>query len=134
MPLLLADAHRAASAALARAPEIGIKVSCAVVDEGGHLQVLLRMDGAPPLSPQIAEAKAVGSAMLQREGEQIAQLAADRPGFFAAAEKLNRIPMIPGIGSRLLRVNGVVVGAIGISGGKPEQDVECAEAALRTVK
>jgi uncharacterized protein GlcG (DUF336 family) len=39
-------------------------------------------------------------------------------------------PLIPGIGSLLIKQDGVVVGAVGISGAKPEQDLECAEAGL----
>ena len=131
MPISYDEAQRAAQAAHARAQEIGIRISCAVVDEGGFLQLLARMDGAPPLSAQVAECKAVGSAMLHREGEEIARLHQDRPGFFAAADRLGRVPFIPGAGSRLLKRGGGILGAIGISGGKPEQDVDCADAGLR---
>ena len=101
-----------------------------MVDEGGLLISLQRMDGAPPLSPQIAEAKAVGAAMLHRDGASLADLARDRPGFFSVADRLTRIPIVPGLGSVLIRSEGRVLGAIGVSGGKPEQDLECAQAGL----
>ena len=56
MPLSLEESLRAVAAAQAHAQKIGIRVAVAVVDEGGFLVALSRMDGGPPLSPQIAEA------------------------------------------------------------------------------
>ncbi len=110
-----------------RASELGIKVTVAVVDSGGLLVALARMDGAPPLSPQIAEAKAVGAAMLFRDGASLAELAKDRPGFFSVVDRLVRVPIVPGLGSVLIRRDDQVVGAVGVSGGKPEQDLDCAQ-------
>ena len=133
MPLSLADANKAIEKAHAKAIELGIKVTVAVVDGGGLLVALGRMDGAPPLSPQVAEAKAVGAAMFLRDGEWLAQVAKDRPGFFAAADRLVRMPLVPGLGSTLVKRDGNVVGAIGVSGGRPEQDLECAEAGLTSI-
>ena len=103
------------------------------MDEGGLLIALGRMDGAGSLTPQIAEAKAVGAAMLQRDGAGLAELAKDRPGFFSVADRLVRVPIVPGLGSVLIRRDGKVVGAMGVSGGRPEQDVECAEAGLSSI-
>lgn len=130
MPLPLADAQKLISGAHAKAHALGISVTVAVVDEGGLLIALSRMDGAPPLSPQVAEAKAVGAAMLHRDGASLADLAKDRPAFFAAADRLVRVPIVPGLGSVLIRRDGRVWGAVGVSGGRPEQDLECAEAGL----
>jgi uncharacterized protein GlcG (DUF336 family) len=130
MPLTLEEAHQVIARGHARAAESGIRVTVAVVDEGGFLIALGRMDGAPPLSPQIAEAKAVGAAMLYRDGASLADLAKDRPGFFSVVDRLVRVPIVPGLGSVLLRRDGKVLGAVGVSGGKPEQDLECAEAGI----
>jgi uncharacterized protein GlcG (DUF336 family) len=130
MGVTLAEATAMVERAQAKAQEIGIKVTVAVVDEGGFLVALSRMDGAAPLSPQIAEAKAVGAAMLYRDGGALADLARDRPGFFAVADRLVRVPIVPGLGSVLVRRDDRVVGAVGVSGGKPEQDLECAQAGL----
>ena len=131
MPLSLIDANKVIDRAHAKAKQLGITVTVAIVDEGGLLIALSRMDGALPLSPQLAEAKAVGAAMFQRDGGALAQMAQDRPGFFSAADRLVRVPLIPGLGSMPIKEDGQVVGAIGISGGRPEQDLECAEAGLR---
>jgi uncharacterized protein GlcG (DUF336 family) len=130
MPLTLEEAQQVISRAQARATDSGIRITVAVVDEGGLLVALARMDGAPPLSPQVAEAKAVGAAMLYRDGAGLADLARDRPGFFSVADRLVRVPIVPGLGSLLIRRDGKVLGAVGVSGGKPEQDMECAEAGL----
>ena len=130
MALTFAEAQRVIAGAHAKAASLDIRVSVAVVDEGGLLIALARMDGALPLSPQIAEAKAVGAVMLHRDGASLAELARDRPGFFSVADRLTRLPIVPGLGSVLVRRDGVVLGAVGVSGGRPEQDLECAEAGL----
>ena len=130
MPLNLHDANQVIARAHAKAIELGIRVTVAIVDECGLLIALGRMDGAIPLSPQIAEAKAVGAAMLNRDGAGLAELAKDRPGFFSVADRMVRVPIVPGLGSVLIKRDGRSVGAIGVSGGRPEQDLECAEAGL----
>lgn len=130
MPLNLLQAQEVAARAHAKAGELNIRITVAVVDEGGLLVALARMDGAPPLTPQIAEAKAVGAAMLHRDGGSLADLAKDRPGFFGVVDRLVRVPIVPGLGSVLIRREGAVLGAVGVSGGRPEQDLECAEAGV----
>jgi glc operon protein GlcG len=133
VPLNLHDANGVTVRAQAKAAGLGIHITVAVVDEGGFLITLARMDGAPPLSPQVAEAKAVGAAMLHRDGASLAELAKDRPGFFSVADRMVRVPMVPGLGSVLIKREGKVLGAVGVSGGRPEQDLECAEAGITGV-
>lgn len=120
---MVAAAHR-------RADELGIRVTVAVVDEGGLLQALGRMDGAPPLSAQIAEAKAVGAAVWHRDGDQLAELQRDRSRFFQQVDRMVRVPILPGLGSVLTRRAGEILGAVGVSGARPEQDKDCAIAGL----
>jgi len=133
MPVTFVEAQKLIAGAHAKAGQLDIRVTVAVVDEGGLLIALGRMDGAGALTPQIAEAKAVGAAMLQRDGAGLADLAKERPGFFSVADRLVRVPIVPGLGSVLIRREGKVLGAVGVSGGRPEQDVECAEAGLSSV-
>ena len=109
----LDDANQVIARAHAKATELGIRVTVAIVDEGGLLIALARMDGATPLSPQIAEAKAVGAAMLNRDGAGLAELAKDRPGFFNVADRMVRVPIVPGLGSVLIERDGKVLGAVG---------------------
>jgi glc operon protein GlcG len=110
MPLTTEECRRLIDAAHARAGQIGIRVTVAVVDEGGLLLALSRMDGG-----------------------SLAQVAQDRPAFFQAVGKMSRVPVIPGLGSTLVRRKDAVLGAVGVSGGKPEQDLDCAEAGLRAI-
>src|SRR5438445_9738098 len=133
MPLSCEEALLVVATAREHARKIGIRVTVVVVDEGGLLLSLARMDGAPPLSSQIAESKAVGAALWHRDGTSLAQVHQERPGFFNAVAQLVRVPIIPGLGSALIRRDGAVLGAVGVSGGKPEQDLDCAEAGLRSL-
>jgi len=133
MPVTFVEAQNLIAGAHAKAGQLDIRVTVAVVDEGGLLIALGRMDGAGALTPQIAEAKAVGAAMLQRDGAGLADLAKERPGFFSVADRLVRVPIVPGLGSVLIRRDGKVLGAVGVSGGRPEQDVECAEVGLSSI-
>lgn len=132
MPLPLADAQKVVHAAIEHAAKLGIRVSVAVVDEGAHLIVLERMDGAMPISPQIAEGKAVGAAMFVRDGASLLTIANDRPAFFDAVSGMARA-LVPGPGSLLVTRDQAVLGAVGVSGGKPEQDLECAEAGVSSL-
>ena len=133
MPLTLEEAQTVVAGAQEHANQLGLKVTVAVVDEGGFLQALSRMDGAPPLSPQIAEAKAVGAAVWQRDGDALLEIHQTRPGFFAQVDRMVRLPLIPGAGSVLIRRGGTVAGAVGVSGALPDQDRACAEAGIATL-
>jgi glc operon protein GlcG len=133
MPLTLAQAQTLIAAAHDHAAANGWKIAVAVVDEGGHLVALGRMDGAFPLSTQIAEAKAAGGALWHRDGEGLAASHANRQGFFDAVSKLPRLPLIPGPGSVVIRDGDVVLGAAGASGASGEEDRACVEAGLNAV-
>src|SRR5215813_8767795 len=133
MPLTLEEAQTVVAGAQEHANQLGIRVTVAVVDEGGHLQALARMDRPPALSAQIAESKAVGAALWHREGDSLAAVHRERAGFFAQVDRLVRMPIIPGLGSLLIRRGGSVLGAVGVSGAAPEQDKECAQAGLASL-
>ena len=134
MPITSDQARQAVEAAQRRASTIGIRVTVAVVDEGGYLILLSRMDGAPALSPELAEAKAAGAAVMGRPGDVLADNFEKRPGFFTAASALSRRPLVPGLGSVLVMAAGRLIGAIGVSGGLPEQDLEAATAGLEAIQ
>jgi glc operon protein GlcG len=130
MPLTLPEAQKVIEAAHRHAAAYGWRVSVAVVDEGGLLKALGRMDGAPPLSAQIAESKAAGASLWHREGDSLLQVQGSRPAFFEQVSRLARLPLIPGLGSLLIKRDDAVLGAVGVSGATPEQDKECAAAGL----
>ena len=117
------------AAANAASRDIGIKVTIAVTDAGGHLAALTRDDGAPFLSVDVAIDKAwtatsfglpthVWSDVIANP--QVAQLA-HRPRLVAVG---GGVPIV---------VDGRVVGGIGISGGNARQDRDAAEIALRAL-
>jgi uncharacterized protein GlcG (DUF336 family) len=130
MPVSLVQAEEILAGAREHASAMGLRISVAVVDEGGLLKALARMDGAPPLSAQIAEAKAVGSAVWHRDGDQLADVQSSRAAFFQQVDRLVRLPIIPALGSVLIREGDQVLGSVGVSGARPEQDKECALAGI----
>jgi len=134
MSLSLANAESVIRDAQAHAAKLGIRVSIAVVDAGGNLVALQRMDGASPMTPAVAEGKALGAAMFQRDGGWLLSVANDRPAFYNAVSGMARRQMVPGLGSLPIKIDGVVAGAVGVSGGAPEQDLECAEAGVSSLK
>jgi glc operon protein GlcG len=131
MPLTLQEAQAVITGAHERAAKIGALVTVAVVDEGGHLQALGRMNGAPPLSAQIAETKAASIALFRRDGAALRQLQEANPGFFAQLDRAVRVPILAGAGAALILRGDTVLGALAVSGGMmPGHDDECAEAGL----
>jgi uncharacterized protein GlcG (DUF336 family) len=107
------------------------RLEAAVVDEGGHLQALGRMNGAAPLSAQIAEAKAASVALFRRDGAALRQMQEATPAFFAQLDRAVRVPILAGAGAALILRGDTVLGAGAVSGGMvPGQDDECAEAGL----
>jgi len=74
MPLTLQEAQTVITGAHERAAKIAALVTVAIVDEGGHLQALGRMNGAAPLSAQIAETKAASVALFRRDGAALRQM------------------------------------------------------------
>jgi glc operon protein GlcG len=131
MPLTLQEAQEIIVGAHERAAKIAAPVTVAVVDEGGHLQALGRMSGAPPFSARIAETKAASVALFGRDGAALRQLQEANPGFFAQLDRAVRVPILAGAGAALIKRGDTVLGAMAVSGGmQPGQDDECAEAAL----
>jgi uncharacterized protein GlcG (DUF336 family) len=134
MRLSQEQARKIIDGAQIHAQGLGIAVTVAVVDEGGLVKAIDRMDGAPPLSAQIAEAKAQGAAVWHRDGHVLADVAKERPGFVAAVSQMTRLPLIAGAGSIVIRhSDGSVIGAVGVSGGTPEQDRACCDAGVAAI-
>lgn len=126
--LTLEGAHAVLAAAHRRAEEIRCPMNIAVVDEGGHLLAFERMDGAKPSSIAISLVKA-RSASARRaptgpaaSGDQV-NLALTLG--LAVASPAEQTPIRGGIP---LLVEGQPVGAIGVSAGSEDQDVDVARA------
>lgn len=114
----------------ARAQKEGWNMVIAVVDDGGHLKHFSRMNNSFRKSIEIALLKAETSSGFPIATRQMADIARQRaPG----------IEHVPGIvtfggGLPILTAKGEQLGAIGVSGGTPEQDEQCAQAGLDAVK
>ncbi|WNV87061.1 heme-binding protein [Umezawaea sp. Da 62-37] len=130
MPVTLDEAHELIRSAHRRADELGARVTVAVVDEGGHLQALGRMDGAPPLSAEIATHKAASVALVRRDGAELRRMQEAWPAFFTQLDRAAGRPILAGAGSMLIRRADSVLGAVAVSGGLPQHDDDCAEAGL----
>src|SRR3979409_2130575 len=84
--------------ALVKAQALGINVSIAVLDSGGHLVAFQRMDGAPPFTVDVAQGKAYGVIFMRRTSAELRDMASTRPQFFDAVKSLGRRTVIPSPG------------------------------------
>ncbi len=128
--LSLEDARRIAAAAEAEARQHGWAVAIAVVDDGGHLIWLQRLDGAAPIAAQIAPAKARTAALGRRESRVYEEMINGPRAAFLSAPGLDG--MLEG-GVPIL-VDGHCVGAVGVSGVKSSEDAQIARAGIAAVQ
>jgi len=129
MAIGLDEAERVLEGARAKAVELGIALSIAVVDEGGHLVALKRMDGARFPTAEIARDKALTAAGFGADTAQLAQSVGKMPAFASGIQIGAGWLRFAG-GGVALRREGQVLGGIGISGSSAEHDHECAQAGL----
>ena len=123
----LAGAQRAIVAATGRAAQLGVDVCVAVTDGGGHLLAMARMDRAPLLCLHIAQDKAYSVASFGGlPTSDWWRLLESEPALLHGIVKTERL-IIFGGGVPLV-IEGRTVGAVGVSGGSAEQDVQIAEA------
>ena len=127
MPIPVDKAIKMVEAAHQKADQLGIAVTAAVVDEGGRLIAVGRMDKARPLSLDVAINKAYTAAAFQQPTEELANQA-QQSWFTSLITSSQGKIMAVGGGIPVKEPIGVV-GAIGVSGGTPEQDIECCQAA-----
>jgi glc operon protein GlcG len=130
MSLTLSEARAVSLRVREHAEALGALVTVAVVDSGGHLRALDRMDGASPLSARVAPAKASSVALFHRDGADLMRMQQAWPAVFAQIDQIAGTPIIAGAGSRLIWRDDVIVGALSVSGSTPEQDDECADVGL----
>lgn len=124
--LTLEDVRRMAAAAEAEALNNNWAVTIAIVDDGGHLLWLQRLDGAAALSAHIAPAKARTSALGRRESRIYEEMINQGRTSFL------RAPEIDGLleGGVPIMVDGECIGAVGVSGVKSVEDAQIAKAGI----
>lgn len=124
--LELQDVKAIAQAAEAHATARGWAVSIAIVDDGGHLLWLQRLDGAAPASAHIAPAKAHAAALGRKESRLYEDMINGGRSAYLS------VPHLQGLlegGVPILR-GGQCLGAVGVSGVKPGEDAEVARAGI----
>lgn len=124
--LTLDDVKKIAAAAEAEANANNWAVTISIVDDGGHLLWLQRLDGAAPISAHIAPAKAKTAALGRRETKVYEDMInGGRVSFITA-------PALEGMleGGVPVMVNGQCAGAVGVSGVKSAEDVQIAKAGI----
>ena len=124
--LSLDDIKRIAAASEAEAQANNWVVTIAIVDDGGHLLWLQRADGAPPISAQIAPAKARTAAIGRRESKVYEDIInGGRTAFLT-------VPNVDGMieGGVPVMVEGHCIGAVGVSGVKSNEDAQIAKAGI----
>lgn len=123
-----ADVSRIIHAARAEAQRNNWAVSIAVVDDGGHPLALERLDGCAPIGAYIASEKARTSALGRRESKGYEDMVNGGRSAFLSAPLLTSLE-----GGVPVLVDGQVVGAIGVSGVKAEQDAQVAHAGAQSL-
>ncbi|OPK11512.1 heme-binding protein [Pseudomonas sp. VI4.1] len=98
-------------------------VTIAIVDDGGHPLALERLDGCAPIGAYIATEKARTSALGRRESKGYEEMVNGGRHAFLSAPLLTSLE-----GGVLIIVVGQVIGAVGVSGVKAEQDAQVAKA------
>ena len=112
-------------AARSEAQQQGWAVAIAVVDDGGHPLALERLDGCAPIGAYIATEKARSAAIGRRETKGYEDMVNGGRSAFLSA------PLVTSLeGGVPVLVDGQVVGAVGVSGVKAEQDAQVAKAGI----
>lgn len=127
--ITLEDARRVVSAAEEKAREIGQPMNIAVLDAGRNLKVFARMDDAWLGSIEIAIDKAYTSTSFEMSTQDLASQAQPGQPLFGIHTTSNARVVIFAGGIPIQR-DGQVVGAVGVSGGTPDQDQQVAEAGV----
>src|SRR5882762_4811450 len=118
-------------AAVAKARELGVSENVAILDDGGNLKAFSRMDGASMPTIEIAQRKAY-TALFGVSTQEFFNFIQSDPSLLAGIPTLPRTAAWGG--GFPIKVDGEIVGAIGVSGApKVENDVDCAKAALALV-
>lgn len=126
LELELADVKKIAAAAEAEALKNNWPVTISIVDDGGHLLWLQRLDGAAPISSHIAPAKARSAAVGRKDTKAFEDMINNGRNAFLSA------PFVDGLleGGVVIVKDGQVLGAVGVSGVKASEDAQVSAAGI----
>ena len=127
--LTLAEAEQILAGAKAKVLELGVNMSISVVDPRGDLITMMRSDGASWRTPPISRAKAVAASCFGRASGELTENAL--APVFRGLMAMEGGHMIPGQGALPVFRDGVLVGAVGGSGGTAQEDEDCSLAGIQ---
>ena len=129
--LTLAIAGKILDAALAKAVEMNLKpVVVSVLDARGCLKVSAAQDGVSLLRGEISHGKAYGALAMGIGSRALFQRAQEQSYFIGAVNALAQGRMVPVPGGVLIHDDGVLLGAVGVSGDSSDNDEICAVAGI----
>ena len=128
--LPLVEALSLIDAAQRSATDLGVPMSVAVMDPSGHLLAFARMDGAPWISADIAQGKAWTAAAYGAPSAAQKAKMEPMPNFSAAITARTGGRFTPQTGAVPVYREGVLVGAVGASGGTGDQDEQVCRSAV----
>lgn len=128
--LTLDEARQLLTLAQSSAAGLGVPMSFAVLDAGGHLIALARMDGAPWISTDVCQGKAWTAAAFGLPSHAQKEKLVSMPNFASALTTMTHGQFTPQTGGVPIYRDGVLVGAIGGSGGTGDQDEAACTAAI----
>jgi uncharacterized protein GlcG (DUF336 family) len=131
--LSLDFARELLAAAEEAARERDLALAFAIVDEGGHVVAVARMDGAPWIAPEVALGKAWTAAAYRAPSAEQGTKAKDLVAFAGAISAATHGRYTPQIGGLPVVVDGACVGGMGASGGTGAEDEAVVAAALQRV-
>jgi len=122
--LTLEDCKKMSAAAEAEARRNKWNVAIAILDDGGHLLHLVRMDGATPANAEIAEQKARTAATTRRSSKMWEERVA------GGRLVMMKMPVLPVQGGLPIMFEGTCVGGIGASGVQSHEDEQIVQAGI----
>ncbi|MBB4908435.1 GlcG/HbpS family heme-binding protein [Actinophytocola algeriensis] len=128
MTISAVEARRVVDAAIAHAESLGAGVCVAVVDSGGNLKALVRMDAATFATTSLAVDKAATAAGYGMSTQALAEFASADPAVLAGLSNRPGFSLLPG--ALPISLGGSVVGAVGVSGSARGEDEIIAAAGL----
>ncbi len=129
--LTLGAARAAVAAALEEARRLGVPMACAVVDQGDQLVAFERMDGADLVTVRLALDKAYTALVNRMSTADLAPLVQPGAEFYGYDSLAGRMVVFGG--GRPIEMAGVLLGAVGVSGGSAEQDDRAARVGLEAL-
>lgn len=106
-------------------------LTVAVLDSGGYLLALAREDNTSNLRPEIAQGKARGAVAMGLGSRALFERAKVEPFFIQAMNALSDGSLVPVAGGVLIKQDGVILGAVGITGDNSDNDEACAIAGIQ---